>query len=129
MLEIATQCVRHLESGESLPPELRSGLEAFKLDGDWVWCYEDGGIKACLVMAPCHGFVHVLRLCAAPDAPPMAVAILLKAARKEVRERGFKAVAVFLEASTKTDIKLARVAEKFEMVGIPRLGFWCAGRL
>ena len=39
---VATQAVRHLETGESLPAGI-SGMEHLKLDLEWVWVYENEG--------------------------------------------------------------------------------------
>ena len=125
----ATQLVRHLEAGELLPPELRSGFESARLDRDWVWVFDDGGIKAVLVVAPAHGVCHVMRVCATHDAPKTAILRLLREARLEARDRGYVGIIVFLEASTKADMKLARIAEKFGLKALPRIGFWCGGKL
>jgi hypothetical protein len=128
-LLVETQSVRHLVFLETLPVELRSGFEAVKLDPEWVWVYEHEGIKAVLICVPCHGVVHLLRISSTPDAPKTAVLTLLREARKECRERGFMGIIVFLESSTDTDMKLARIAQKFGLKGIPRIGFWCGGKL
>jgi hypothetical protein len=121
--------VRHLESGETLPVELGSGMELLKLDKDWVWLYEDDGIKAGLIAAPAHGIVHLLRIFAVPNAPRWAILLLLREAKREVKARGYTGVIVFLEVGRDTDTKLAKIAGKFGLVGVNRLGFWCAGSL
>lgn len=121
--------MRNLEVGETLPKSLYSGFETLKLEPRWVWVYDDEGIKACLIAAPCHGIVHVLRVCSTPEAPKTAVLMLLRQGIRDVKARGYTGVMVFLEASTEDDMKLSRIAGKFGMVGIKRLGFWCAGKL
>lgn len=124
------QCVRVLRAHEELPKELDVGFEHERIEPEWVWVYEqDGNIKGCLWASPCHGIVHLLGIRALPDVGKGWLYTLFKRAIADVKERGYSGVMVFLEVGRPIDLKLARLAERFGLKAINRVGFWCAGRL
>lgn len=122
--------VRTLQVGEALPTELDVGFEHAHLEPRWVWVYEDEGrIVGCVVAAPCHGIVHLLVVRATAEAPKDWLLITLRQAIVDVKERGYTGVMVFIEVGRPIDLKLAKLAERFGLKAINRIGFWCAGRL
>lgn len=126
MLELLTKAnVRQMRASDRMPPELRMGFDLLgKLDTDWIWVVEEGGlIRGVLVAAPCHGVAMIYRLALVPGTPLGSLTALLRRFLGDLRARGIRGYLTFVDPESKIQGKLKRIIERAggQQIGAPHV--------
>lgn len=125
---ISTLQIRNRYSGEVIPEELMSQLEAMTVDPEWQWIAEyDGKIVGQILAVNAHGMLLVLRITATKEAPKYWTVIGLRKVLRDARERGCIGYLCFLDDRQPQEVKMMRMIQKQGGVLLPVCGVWAAG--
>ena len=95
-----------------MPEGFSTGYENMPLQTDWVWVAEkDGKPEGVLMVAPCHGLIYMMRLCAKEDASPMVAVCLLRACMRESKRRGFRGFFTHIDPTKEMDRRISDLPE------------------
>jgi len=96
-----------------MPEGFSTGYENMPLQTDWVWVAEkDGKPEGVLMVAPCHGLIYMMRLCAKKEASPMVAVCLLRACMRESKRRGFTGFFTHIDPTKEMDRRILRTCRK-----------------
>lgn len=128
--------IRHPKPDEIIPLPFglwEPGLP-FAYDTDWIWsAYSEGGVLyAIFIASPMHGFVHLVKAHAAPDAPKGWLRSLLRTAIDECADRGYKGFFMVTDGhgiEGKMVRLIERQAKRLNATIVPFSGYSVAGLL
>lgn len=120
--------VRHPGKDEVLPGEFSLYPNP---DRSWVWvCEGEQGIAGYLMAAPCHGMVMMVRAIKVTGDPPSWLLSCIRAAKREISDRGYKGWFMPLTLVRDTDEAILKIARRFAQIEIePRVMILVGGKI
>lgn len=123
--------VRTLRKGESLPEDLKTGIDSFPTsDPNWIFVVErDSMPVGVLVVAPAHAFVIFLRLVMSPLANPIDIRTLLVDSAAICKERGFTGYVTWLDPNREAEQGLLGILVASGGMSLSSTQVLCAGKI